>query len=271
MRLGDFLAFQQGEEQMDRLQLQGVSRWGLEESFQKQICQDSLIIRKVVDPNNLSQPFVLLWSTKHQDHSSCPLFNISSMKVNVQYHGEGGSKTRILGLSECEDTKQSSFKPWEEWEKGKRLHGMFKWKVHKDKGGEQVSDSLKEPKIRKVKHVKVNSEAQKCRENIKEQVKKLLLSSYKSKTPNKKKLKPERHQVTEGSSSTWKGPRPAPSEVPQVRRRRGNMDPTVDTRDAYHTARTIPDQVLVSYFFINCEIVFLIFECTEIMFQYYVY
>ena len=94
MRLGDWLAHQKGEVEMTKLGKEGVTRWGLEESFLKEEWRSALHIIKVMDPQCVARPFVVMWNNKAGDHMACTL---SNKEVKEQY--KEGKRAKIPGLS----------------------------------------------------------------------------------------------------------------------------------------------------------------------------
>ncbi len=227
MRLGDYLATQLGEDAVARLKLETEAiRWKLEAEFLQDPWQEGLIIKKVVDPNFIARPFVLLWTIKSQDHSTCPLDMMQKKGEMLQHSEEKCPKAKVPEQPDekevdDDDTKRERYKPWEKYERGGRLQGIFKWKKYKEqeqteKGDDQGS---KVPKAGKVKN-KLDPDAHKCKEKITKEIRKVLLSTYKPKCKTIKSKKVEdQDQMSGRMRSGWQGPRPPVSEEPQKKKK----------------------------------------------------
>lgn len=234
IRLGDYLAHVEGEDEMSRQEQQGRDRWDVEDSFMEDPWISDLKIIKVVNPSLYTKPFVLLWNNKSKDHSDCPLYKVLHGAVQINNKVEGNTRPKVPGLSESKGhTDITSFKAWEEWEKEGRLYldGVFKWKQHrgikakgKGKPGDQndkksysLGDTGKsKPKTLKPQSSHSHTSTHHCKEQINNIVKKVLLSSYK---PKRKEEKTHHLPITPNSARTpvWRGSSEVPSEVPQAR------------------------------------------------------
>ncbi len=243
MRLGDYLAHLEGEEEMMKLESQGISKWSLEEQFLAEPWKAGQRIIKVVDPQLVAKPFILLWNSQTQDHTGCALYKMAEGGVKEQCREKTTHLSKIPGLcnvdnkdakaeerkenieqKRTEKEKQRSFKPWEKHEKGGNLQGIFNWKQHrncKDREdrehcNEQDSNSGSEKKKIKSKAGPVDVQ---CKEKITRPVLKLLLSTYSFRTKMSSKTGKSEKSKKSGkvfSSSS----RSAPSEVPQARKSR---------------------------------------------------
>ena len=186
MRLGEYLAAKLTGEEMTRLQEVGeVSREGLEKEFLRDPWE-KLDIRKVVDPQYITRPFVLVVSLKAKDHSTCPLYNMVKKKDTVQWENEVATRepdteNRNDESKGNDDTARGRFKTWKEHEKGKRIQGIFKWKQHRKQeelNSHAHQDAIKKPKTSKFI---VQAGSNTCKETITNEIRKILLKTYKSK------------------------------------------------------------------------------------------
>ena len=227
MRLGEYLAAKLTGEELTRLLEAGeVSREGLEEEFLRDPWEE-VGIQMVVDPKFMARPFVLLVSLKAQDHSLCPLFKmieeskLQCKELNRAIVTDNRGKTNNVEES---DRIGNQFMPWEEHEKGQRLHGIFKWKQHWKLNKERSSQKKVKETAHKIK-VKVKREIQRCKETICPKIRKVLLSKNKSEIKAKKnyrvsKEKQNCKEVAEVSRSSWKrSSRTYLSEKPQERKK----------------------------------------------------
>jgi hypothetical protein len=130
-RLGNWLANKEGKEEMTRRELEGVNKKMLEARFlmrSKEPGNNRPTIVKVVNPEMMTKPFVLVWDNRAQDHKNCPLFQyISAMKQKIQEDScETQPKINVPGLSEGEEIAElPQYKSWEKWERKKRICRKF--------------------------------------------------------------------------------------------------------------------------------------------------
>ena len=123
---------------------------------------------------------------------------------------------------ETDDEIRSQFKPWEEHEKGKRLQGIFKWKLHLKQEKERSSQEETKKTTYEVK-VKNKAQTQKCKDTICEKIRKVLLSrkQRKGKAKNFGRVSKERQESPEQSGCQR---RTFPSEKPQERKKDRKMN-----------------------------------------------
>jgi hypothetical protein len=76
---------------------------------------------------------------------------------------------------------------------------------------------------------KPDPQANHCKEEVTDEVRKILGSSYKFKTNDEKKSSTKKEKNSTNTSSGWRGPKEAPSETPQTRGSR--KKPTLRTRE----------------------------------------
>ena len=241
-----FLERQLGEGEMARLKEErweeGSGRrevrdkWDLDHWYQQgDYRAQSIKTIMVEDPDGVSWPFVQVWVSNAADHKACPMSQRRDVKSEVDKHVKEVAK--IPGKPDKEETEEKETgQKKRKKRKGKRKQkekgkestweNIFKWKWNQSKEdnkkrqrtedrGQRTEDEKipgKLDKEEKKTHQKKNSE-----EKIPPAIIKLLTRRCKGKVVGREK---EKRETSNHSSSAWRGPRPAPSEVPQARRAR---------------------------------------------------
>ena len=211
MRLGDFLATQMGKVALARLELELELEWsgGGQEVIRRRLegvylkdqenqwsplwshwrsqWEEKPKIVKIVDESYVTRPFVIMHTSKDQSHASCPLSKVIKKDVKVQCSDEEGLRDGVPGKMEeklgSDDEKRKSYTPWEEHEKWGQMKEMFSWKTNNKQlvQAETCDDQDKTPSKGKMvkKMEELNSHI--CTEEVTEEVRKILMSSSKSK------------------------------------------------------------------------------------------
>ena len=189
MRLGDYLATQMGPEAMAKLELELELDWdwGGREAIMRRMeaqylrdqqdqctwhlgdyedqchwrChwQEKPRITMIVDPQNYARPFVTMWTSKEQSHTSCEINMLRKEEVKTHEMVEQGQRTTVIGQMkekvDEDDMKRTQYKHWEEQERGGKMKGVFKWKLHStqslqtNNSDDQLENSLGNKKVTK--------------------------------------------------------------------------------------------------------------------------
>ena len=209
MRLGEYLAHVDSQ----------MSSFDLEADFLRDPWIAGLTLIHVVDPDYRVKPFILLWNNKGESHSTCPFYKrcAGDQEKKAMKHDHA---PYIPGVSEKgEEVVLPHFKKWEEREKGGRMEDVFHWAVKKEKL-EQKQSVQSDGEIGKTKKGKTScsipdSNANHCQQSINKIIKNLLMSKSQKKNPKKSQKK--NIQASSSKTCSWRGPREAPSQVPQTR------------------------------------------------------
>ena len=249
MRLGDFLAIQMGKEALARLELELDLEWcgGGQEAIRRRLegeyltdqedqwspfwshwrsqWEDKPKIVKIVDENYLARPFIIMHTSKDQSHASCPLSCVTKKDVNITCSDKESLRDGVPGQMEeklgSDDEERASYKSWEEHEKWGQMKEMFSWKTNNKQlvQAETCDDQNKTPSNGKMvkKMEELNSHI--CTEEVTEEVRKILMSSSKSKSGGNKSKRKHNECVMKGQEkSGWQSPRPLVSEEPQKKK-----------------------------------------------------
>ena len=255
MRLGDYLATQMGPEAMAKLELELELDWdwGGREAIMRRMeaeylsdQQDQCIwhlsdhedqchwrchwqekprITMIVDPQNYARPFVTMWTSKEQSHTSCEINMLRKKAVISLENVKQGQRTTIIGQMkekvDEDDMKRTQYKHWEEHERGGKMRGVFKWKLHStqslqtNNSDDQLENSLGKKKVTK----KLDEEGNMCQEDINPAIRKILGTTRKSKV-GRKHSQEEKNKNTKTTAVIpgWQGPRDILSEKQQKKK-----------------------------------------------------
>ena len=255
MRLGDYLATQMGPEAMAKLELELELDWdwGGRDAIMRRIeaqylsnqedqciwhlsdhedqchwrChwQEKPKITKIVDPQNYARPFVTMWTSKEQSHTSCEINMLRKKEVISLEKVEQGQRTTVIGQMkekvDAEDIKRNEYKPWEEHERDGKMRGVFKWKLHSRQSlqthnsDSQLGNSPRNKKVTK----KLDQEGNMCQEDITPAIRKILGTTRKSKAGRKHSHKDKNKSTkTTAVIPGWQGPRDIVSEKQQKKK-----------------------------------------------------
>jgi hypothetical protein len=197
----------------------------------------------VKDPSGVERPFIQLWVRSAADHEACPMSqgNNKEVKSEKMEEVEESRRAKIPGKPEEEDkeekeTRQMTPKRRRGKEDQTSLENIFKWNLKHtniEEEKENIHDHDKETShksIKKKKEKKILT--YNCKEEITPAIIKLLTRSYKVKKDKVvvvEKEESKKREESSRSSSAWRGPRPAPSEVLQARRARPAGEPAQGT------------------------------------------
>ena len=253
MRLGDFLAIQMGKEALARLEIELDLEWcgGGQEAIRRRLegeyltdqedqwspfwshwrsqWEDKPKIVKIVDENYLARPFIIMHTSKDQSHASCPLSCVTKKDVNIKCSDKESVRDGVPGQMEeklgSDDEERASYKSWEEHEKWGRMREAFSWKIFNKQLVQEKTCDDQDKTPSKGKMVKKMEELNShiCTEEVTEEVRKILMSSRKSKSGGDKSKTKHNECVMKGKeNSGWQSPRPLVSEEPQKKKNKEN-------------------------------------------------